>query len=137
MAGQHVWQAYLDHFDYFSGETVREGCHPRMLEHSHDAARAIVLVHGLSDSPHFMSFIGDFFHNELGYNVYMPLLHFHGLKEPRGMEGVELEEWQRNVRFALDCAEAKAETISIGGLSTGGALSFYMANARPGVYGIR
>lgn len=136
MDGNHLWQAYLDHFEYFSRETVRKGCHPRLLEHPHDVDKAVVLVHGLSDSPYFMSFIGDFFHKELGYNVYMPLLHCHGLKEPRGMEGVELEEWQRNVRFALDCAEAKAATISIGGLSTGGALSLYMANARPGMKGI-
>lgn len=136
MAGNHLWQAYLDHFEYFSRQAIREGCHPRLLEHRRAVEKAIVLVHGLSDSPYFMSFIGDYFHNELGYNVYMPLLHFHGLKEPRGMEGVELEEWQRNVRFALDCAEAKAETVSIGGLSTGGALSFYMAHARPGVNGI-
>jgi esterase/lipase len=136
MSGNHLWQAYLDHFDYFSRAAIREGCHPRLLEHPHHVDRAVVLVHGLSDSPYFMSFIGAYFHREMGYNVYLPLLHYHGLKDPRGMEGVEMEEWLRNVRFALDCAEEKAGTVSIGGLSTGGVLSFLMANARPGVNGI-
>lgn len=129
------WDAYLNHFDYFSPEAVRDGCYPRIMEHQQDVKKAIVLVHGLSDSPHFVSYIGDFFHNELNYNVYMPLLHCHGLRYPKGMEGVELEEWERNIRYALDCAETRAESISIGGLSTGGTLSLHMANARPGVNG--
>ena len=51
------------------------------------------------------------------------------------MEGVELEEWERNVGFAIDCAEAKAKTVSIGGLSTGGALSLLLSVTRPGVTG--
>lgn len=132
----HLWLEYIDHFDYFAPDNIRQGCHPRLMEHPGDVEKAIVLVHGLSDAPHFMTFVGDFFHRELGYNVYLPLLHFHGLRDPRGMEGVEMEEWLRNVRFALDCAEEKAAFVSIGGLSTGGVLSFLMANVHPGVNGI-
>ncbi len=129
------WNAYYDAFDYFSPEIVRDGCHPRILENEHGNGKAVVLVHGLSDSPYFVSAIGDFFHKELGYNVYMPLLHFHGLKEPAGMEGVEVEEWKRNVGFAVKCAEEKAERVSIGGLSTGGALSLSIAAMFPAVNG--
>ncbi len=129
------WEAYLNHFEYFSPNGVRDGCHPRIMEHPQPVTKAIVLVHGLSDSPHFVSSIGGFFHRELGYNVYMPLLQCHGLKDPQGMETVELEEWERNVRYALDWAEAKADEISIGGLSTGGALSLLMATTRPSVNG--
>jgi pimeloyl-ACP methyl ester carboxylesterase len=132
---EDVWQAYYEAFDYFAPERVRPGCHPRIREHRGGAANAIVLVHGLSDSPYFVSAIGAYFFQELGYNVYMPLLHFHGLKDPENMEGVELEEWERNVGFAVDCAQAKAETVSIGGLSTGGALSLLLAVTRPGVTG--
>ena len=124
----HVWYQYLDAFDYFTFDTIRAGCHPRLLRHRSGAAKAIVLVHGLSDSPYFVSFIGDYFHTVLGYDVYMPLLHCHGLREPCGMEGVELEEWERNVGFAIDCAAEHAEFVAVGGLSTGGALSLAMAN---------
>ena len=48
----------------------------------------------------------------------------HGLKSPKGMEGVELEEWKENVGFAVEVADSKSREVSIGGLSTGGTLSF-------------
>ena len=131
----HEWLGYYDRFDYFSPEQVRDGCHPRIMEHPEAPGKAIALVHGLTDSPYFMTAIGDFFFKKLGYNVYMPLLHCHGLKEPKGMEGVELEEWKANVIFAIKSAASQSERISVGGLSTGGALSFYMAATKPKING--
>jgi pimeloyl-ACP methyl ester carboxylesterase len=128
------WLSYYDRFSYFSPDKVRDGCHPRIMEHS-NAEKAIVLVHGLTDSPYFMNAIGDYFNENLGYNVYLPLLHCHGLKEPEGMEGVELEEWKANVGFAIKSASARCGQISIGGLSTGGTLSFYMAATNPKING--
>jgi len=127
----HEWFDYYRRFTYFSPEAVRDGCQPRIMEHPESSGKAIVLVHGLSDSPYFMTAIGDYFFNRLGYNVYMPLLHFHGLKDPKGMEGVELEEWKSNVSFAIDAASLKASEISVGGLSTGGALSLSMSALNP------
>jgi esterase/lipase len=123
-ARDNEWLEYYDNFQYFSPENVRDGCHPKIMEHS-DAAKAIVFVHGLTDSPHFMSAIGEYFFNELSYNVYLPLLHFHGLKEPKGMEGVSLNEWKANVNFAIEIAASKVNYVAIGGLSTGGTLSLY------------
>lgn len=127
----HEWFDYYKAFTCFSTETVRDGCQPRIMEHPEPARKAIVLVHGLSDSPYFMTAIGDYFFHQLGYNVYMPLLHGHGLKDPKGMEGVELEEWKSNVSFAINTASSKTSEISIGGLSTGGALSLFMAALHP------
>ncbi len=124
----NLWQDYLDAFDYFKNAAIRPGCHPRILEHTDKTDKAIVLIHGLSDSPYFMTAIGDYFHTELGYNVYIPLLQCHGLEDPQGMETVELEEWENNACYAIGAANRKAERISIGGLSTGGALSLYLAN---------
>ena len=129
------WLAYYERFAYFSTDTVRQGCHPRLFEHAAPTGKAIVLCHGLTDSPHFLSAIARHFHTRLGYDVYLPLLHGHGLKEPKGMEGVELGEWKANVRFAVQAAAEKAARVSIGGLSTGGALSFYMACTKPRITG--
>lgn len=123
---KNQWSEYYERFNYFSPELVRPGCHPRIMEHTSPSDKAIVLIHGLTDSPYFMTAIADHFYN-LGYNVYMPLLHFHGLKKPKGMEGVDLKEWKANVRFAINAAANKSKYVSIGGLSTGGTLSFYMA----------
>lgn len=131
---EHEWADYYEQFDYFRPEDVRDGCHPRMRERP-DAQASIVLVHGLSDSPYFMSAIADHFHEELRYNVYLPLLHFHGLKAPKGMEGVELEEWKSNVHWSVRYASDKTDKVSVGGLSTGGALSFYTACNSPRVTG--
>lgn len=124
-----LWGQYIDEFEYFSLDTIRRECHPRILLHESGSRKAIVLIHGLSDSPYFVSSIGQYFHDRLGYNVYMPLLQAHGLTEPNGMEDVELEEWERNVGYAIDCAVADADVVSIGGLSTGGVLSLYFANS--------
>ena len=130
----HEWLDYYDRFSYFSPHTVRDGCHPRIMAHP-DPEKAIVLVHGLTDSPYFMTAIGQYFHQELGYSVYIPLLHCHGLKEPQGMERVELAEWKANVGYAVKSAADRCSRISIGGLSTGGTLSFYMAATHPKVNG--
>lgn len=129
------WMEYYKEFTYFSPKDVRDGCHPRIMLHAAPARNAIVLVHGLSDSPHFVSSIGQHFHEKLGFDVYLPLLQCHGLREPRGMETVDLAEWKRNVRFAMRKAQERSERISIGGLSTGGTLSFYMAATKPAVNG--
>ncbi|MGC8773725.1 MAG: alpha/beta hydrolase [Chlorobaculum sp.] len=131
----YEWFDYYERFGYFTPEAVRDGCQPRIMEHPESPQKAIVLVHGLSDSPYFMTAIGDYFFHRLGYNVYMPLLHCHGLKDPKGMEGVELEEWKSNVAFAIDAASTKAGEVSIGGLSTGGALGLYMAALHPRING--
>lgn len=120
------WLNYYEKFAYFSPDKIRKECYPIIMEHDELTGKAIVLVHGLTDSPYFMTAIANHFYT-MGYNVYLSLLHFHGLKEPKGMEGVDLKEWKANVQFAINTAASKAKHISIGGLSTGGTLSFYMA----------
>lgn len=129
------WSEYYDEFPYFSAQRVRPGCHPRKLLHAGRTEKAIVLVHGLTDSPYYMLAIAEYFHEILGYNVYLPLLQCHGLKQAEGMFGVSLAEWKKNVRFALGAAAASAEQVSIGGLSTGGALAFYFGCTDPTVTG--
>lgn len=129
------WLAYYERFPYFSTDTVRDGCHPRVFEHEAASGKAIVLCHGLTDSPYFLMAIARHFHTNLGCDVYLPLLHGHGLKDPKGLEGVELEEWKANIGFAVDAAAGRAEIVSVGGLSTGGTLSFYTVCTNPKVTG--
>jgi pimeloyl-ACP methyl ester carboxylesterase len=133
--GRWLWPEYYQAFPAFSPETVRKGCHPRKLLHPGGADKAIVLVHGLTDSPFYMVAIGAYFHAVLGYNVFLPLLQCHGLRSPAGMAGVSLAEWQKNVRFAIDSAALGARKVSLGGLSTGGALSYFLAHSEAKVTG--
>lgn len=134
-SSQYLWPEYYQAFPAFSAETVRSGCHPRKMLHTTGAEQAIVLVHGLTDSPYYLTAIGEYFHNTLGYNVYLPLLQCHGLKSPMGMAGVALAEWLNNVEFAIRSAARGAARISIGGLSTGGALGYYLACGNPTITG--
>ncbi len=122
-----LWSEYYEEFPYFSEQTVRPRCHPRKLLHTKKTEKAIVLVHGLTDSPFYMTAIAEFFHESLGYNVYLPLLQGHGLKDPAGMAGVSLAQWEKNVQFAIRTAAEEGARVSVGGLSMGGALSFYLA----------
>ncbi len=130
-----VWHKYYSRFPCFSDQVIRTGCHPGKMEHVPRSKKAIVLVHGLSDSPHFCRAIGEFFHFKLGYDVYLPLLQGHGLKDPGAMKRVTLQEWKENVEFAIDAASTSENSVSIGGLSLGGALSFYMAAGNPAITG--
>lgn len=124
---RYVWHEYYHHFSYFDSKGVRPGCEPKKMVHPEGSDKAVILIHGLTDSPYAMQAIAGYFHLQLGYNVYLPLLQCHGLLEPDGMKNVSLREWKNNVRFAIDFAAADAEQISIGGLSTGGALGFHFA----------
>jgi pimeloyl-ACP methyl ester carboxylesterase len=89
----------------------------------------------LTDSPYFLTAIADFFFRRLGFNVYLPLLQGHGLRNPETMENVSLEEWKTNVTYAIEVAAGQTVDVSIGGLSAGGALSFYMGALNPLVTG--
>lgn len=135
MNREYEWDEYYKFFSYFCSEAIRDECHPRIMQHKTRSTKAIVLVHGLTDSPFYMAAIGNYFHNILGYDVYMPLLHCHGLKYPNGMENVKLEEWKKNVAFAVEVASRSAKSVSIGGLSTGGTLSFYTATENDQING--
>jgi len=131
----YLWSEYYEYFKYFSFDKVREGCHPRKMIHKMENNKCIVLVHGLTDSPYFMKGLADFFHFTLNYNVFMPLLQGHGLKEPNGMVGVSSDEWKKNVTFGVKFASRYGDKISIGGLSTGGTLSLLESINNPLVSG--
>jgi esterase/lipase len=121
------WNGYYSHFN--KPETsVRDGCHPLIFKHGDRTRNAIVLVHGLTDSPHFMRDIGEYFCAEMGFDVYIPLLQAHGLKDPQGMKNATAEAWKADVRFAVEAAKNHSRgKVSIGGLSTGGTLSVEIA----------
>jgi esterase/lipase len=122
------WDDYYTDYFYKQKSEVRDRCHPQIFKHDDEQPRnAIVLVHGLTDSPYFMKDIGEYFRSKMGFDVYIPLLHAHGLKQPEDMKDASLKEWRKDVRFAIDKAKKSGGRVSIGGLSTGGTLSVEMA----------
>jgi esterase/lipase len=126
------WNEYYeDHFKgYKSKQDIRDGCHPQVFKHG-DNRNAIVLVHGLTDSPYFLREIGEYFCNEMGFDVYLPLLRAHGLKNPEDMKDASADQWQENVKFAVNEAQKSGGKVSIGGFSTGGTLAVNLAITQP------
>lgn len=124
------WLEYYSAFPYFPKHSIRNGCHPRLLEHPGNT-KAIVLVHGFTDSPFYMLNIANYFHKKLHYNVYIPLLHSHGLNSLQNMKGVRLEDWEKNVDFAIQYAAARSQEVALGGFSMGGALALNAAMKNP------
>jgi esterase/lipase len=118
---------YSQHFQaYVQKSDVRDGCHPQIFRHG-DNRDSVVLVHGLTDSPYFMRDIGEYFCSQMGFDVYIPLLRAHGLRDPQGMKDASLIEWRKDVRFAVEQAQNSKGKVSIGGFSTGGTLGVEIA----------
>jgi alpha-beta hydrolase superfamily lysophospholipase len=133
-AAPDLWAEYLVGFG-LREEQLREGNYPRKLVQQPSTDKAIVLVHGLTDSPYLMLALAEHFYQRLGYSVYLPLLQCHGLREPEGMRGVNLAAWLENVRFAVETARERNTHVAVGGLSTGGTLGLYLGCTDPRLTG--
>lgn len=110
----------------------RSATGPLVLDHGEPRDDALVLIHGLSDSPFFMCALARAFF-EAGANVVLPLLSGHGLAEPLpGAHAPELaERWKADGEAALAFARTRGERVSAGGLSTGGVLAVWLQAHRP------
>jgi esterase/lipase len=104
-----------------SGKLKSPGNLPFLLTHGRRTERAILIVHGLTDSPHYVRALAEIFH-EQGYNVAAILLPGHGTR-PEDLLKVKAAEWRREVAFGLSIARRLGEKTSLAGFSAGGALA--------------
>lgn len=97
---------------------------PRIFLHEHPTQDVIVLTHGLSDSPYYVQALAQNFY-AAGCNVVLPLLPAHGLIDPNeAMKDEDLDtHWKETIDHAVATAAQLGTRVSIGGFSTGGALS--------------
>lgn len=97
---------------------------PRIFHHGKRTEHVIVLTHGFTDSPYYLQDIALSFLNA-GLNVVMPLLPGHGLKYPaNALEDKKLDtKWKNTIDHAVEVASMLGDHISLGGFSTGAALS--------------
>jgi len=107
------------------------GNHPKVLHHGKRQANVVVLMHGITDSPHYMEAIGRRLHS-WGFNVVLPLLPAHGLREPwPAMQALEHTHWITHVDRIVDVARRLGDRLSLGGFSTGGALTVHKVTRHP------
>lgn len=105
-------------------DLLKEGNYPGIFHHKGHTKDVVVLTHGLSDSPYYMKAIARRFYCE-GANIVLPLLPAHGLKDPdKAMEDFKLDTlWREEIDNAVEVALLLGDRVSLGGFSTGGALS--------------
>lgn len=104
---------------------------PQILHHGRVQSNVIVLVHGLTDSPYYMQAIAEDFARK-GFTVVLPLLPAHGLKRPgRAFHSLKYTDWIETVDATCKIASELGKKLSIGGLSTGGALAVHKAITDP------
>jgi pimeloyl-ACP methyl ester carboxylesterase len=110
-----------------SGETI-------FLSHGHRTARAVVLFHGLTDSPHQFAELADSLFAD-GDNVLVPRLPRHSMqnKDVRELKGLTPGELCRFADETIDVAAGLGDSVVVMGLSIGGTLAAWTAEHRPEV----
>ena len=87
--------------------------------------RGVLLTHGLSDSPYFMRYLGDFFQQQ-GFRVMAILLPGHGT-QPGDLLDVTWREWTHAINYGTEQLAAEVDEIYLAGFSAGGTLSLYQS----------
>ncbi|WP_448549655.1 alpha/beta hydrolase [Thalassotalea fusca] len=82
--------------------------------------RAILLVHGLTDSPYHFHDLASFFYDQ-GLTVRTLLLPGHSTAA-EALVDVSYKEWQQATHYAIEKTLEDFEQVYLGGFSTGGAL---------------
>ncbi len=96
---------------------------PKIFHHRRSTPRVLVLIHGLKDSPGYLEEIARRFAAR-GVNVLLPLMPAHGRRDPISeMRRADYRAWRSRVDRAVEIAALFGAELSIGGLSTGGALA--------------
>jgi pimeloyl-ACP methyl ester carboxylesterase len=119
LAVEGVAEAYILHSPLLKPENG-----PRLFLQREPTKDVLVLTHGLSDSPYYVQAIAEHFY-AAGCHVILPLLPAHGLIDPNeAMKDETLnQQWRQTIDHAVETASRLGSRISIGGFSTGGALS--------------
>ena len=84
--------------------------------------KAIVLIHGLTDSPYSYHDLAQFFYQQ-GFTVRTLLLPGHATA-PSDLLDVSYKQWQQATQYAIERTLMDFDQVYLGGFSTGGALIF-------------
>lgn len=102
-----------------------------LLAHGHRTPRAVVLLHGYTNSPRqFEAFAHRLY--DAGDNVYVPRLPRHGERNgtAKTFGGLTAEELRDCADSAVDVAEGLGDSVVTAGLSAGGTMVAWIAQER-------
>jgi pimeloyl-ACP methyl ester carboxylesterase len=115
-------------------DVVNPLCHSRLLTHGRRSAQAIVFLHGFTNCPQQFAQLGQIFY-DLGYNVLIPRLPHHGLRDRMTEELAQLraEELVALTDEALGITQGLGAQVTVVGLSGGGVMAAWAAQLSPAV----
>jgi carboxylesterase len=115
-------------------DDVREICLPKVMMHGASTEWAVVILHGFSNCPQqFQEFGSRLF--DLGFNVYIPRLPYHGLADrlANNLAPLSAEKLAAFGDQAVDIARGLGRRLLVTGISGGGTVAAWLAQNRPDV----
>lgn len=105
-------------------DQVCDICGTRFYTHGGKTAKAVVLIHGLTNSPRQFEEIGRQLYND-GYNVLIPRMPYHGLLSHTVSElgNVHASDLQSFSDEVVDMAAGLGDQLTVVGLSGGGTIA--------------
>ncbi len=116
------------------GTAVRPDSGTRLWSQGAQAEHVLVYYHGYTNAPPQFKLLGeDLF--QMGYNVLVPRLPYHGLQDPMTEEQARLtaEDLAAMTQETVDIAQGLGKKVTIAGLSGGGVMAAWAAQFRTDV----
>jgi len=112
-------------------ERVCDECRTRFYTHGKKTEKAVLLIHGLTNSPRQFVELGQEFYDD-GYNVLIMRMPYHGLKshDVGELAQVKAEDLSRYADEAVDITAGLGEEVTVAGLSGGGTVTGWIAQNR-------
>ena len=109
-------------------------CRSKLLTHSQPTEHVLVLFHGYTNCPEQFARLGERF-CELGYNVYIPRLPYHGYADRLTGDIARLtaQDLAAYGDEAVDIARGLGRHVTVMGLSAGGVVAAWLAQNRADV----
>jgi len=109
-------------------------CGTKLLTHGERVSNVIVFLHGFTSCPDQFAQLGHEYY-ERGYNVYIPRVPRHGIKDRLGnpLKGLNAEEMAEFATGAVDIAQGLGERVIVVGLSGGGSMTTWLSQYRADV----
>jgi esterase/lipase len=116
------------------GPEVRAGSQTRLWTHGHQAERALVYYHGYTNAPQQFDLLGEQLF-QLGYNVLVPRLPYHGLEDRMNTDQGKLtaDDLLKMTRETVDLMHGLGQKVTVAGLSGGGVMAAWAAQFRSDV----
>jgi pimeloyl-ACP methyl ester carboxylesterase len=112
--------------------TLERDAWPRLYEHGAPVKNVVILFHGFTNCPQQFDLLAQRFYAR-GCNVYVPRIPRHGLKDrlTTTLADLTLPELGQCVLDAFTYAQGLGRCVSSVGLSLGGSMSLWLAQAMP------